>query len=383
MADSAKLSLSDPLHLDARRADCVTRTVPLLSSPPMIRQPLSLFVLPLALGLSSCGPKPEVKTTTAEPAKEAPAPQVAQPEEKKAVAAAETPAPAPAPAPEHPAPAAHSEFPEAVDIGGFGSDEPVEREDMPTRGVITFGSEDIDKSNGAHWETYVGTKFKAKRWGKYQVRLTYMLNRASLGMQFRMGDLVVKRPLTAAQTPKKTYLGEIYIAQPGGVPFSLLTPPSDNSGFAIHELALIPTCEGEMPVQEDNGSIVLNAKDATTWSENMRYEPKAEKNCLGFWTSENDLAEWEFQVAKPGRYKVTLTQGCGGGNQGSEVEVKHAGQSLKFKTEDTGGFQNWKDLTLGEIEIKGTGKQRLLIEPVNKVKSAILDVQKVVLTPVS
>lgn len=356
----------------------------------MIRQPLSLFVLPLAVSLSSCGPKPEVKTA-AEPVKAAPA-SVANVEEKKAekpkpVASAEPKtalesALVPSAASETPA-MADTQFPVPVDIGAFGSDEPHEREDMPTRGIITFGAEDMEKSNGAHWETYTGTKFKAKRWGRYQVRLTYMLSRASLGMQFRMGDLVVKRPLTTAQAPRKTYLGEIYIAQPGDVPFALLTPPSDNSGFAIHELALIPACEGETPKQADDGSIVLNAKDAITWSENMRYEPKAEKNCLGYWTSENDLAEWEFQVAKPGRYKVTLTQGCGGGNQGSEVELKHNDQSLKFKTEDTGGFQNWKDVSLGEIEIKGTGKQRLMIDPVNKVKSAILDVQKVVLTPVS
>lgn len=355
----------------------------------MIRQPLSLLVLPLAVSLSSCGPKPEVKTA-AEPVKAPPA-QVAKVEEKKveetkpAVAAepkaALESALTPAIAPESSA-MTDPQFPTAVDIGGFGSDEPHEREDMPTRGIITFGPEDMEKSNGAHWETYTGTKFKAKRWGRYQVRLTYLLNRASLGMQFRMGDLVVKKPLLAAQAPRKTYLGEIYITQPGDLPFALLTPPSDNSGFAIHELALIPTCEGEMPKQAEDGSIVLNAKDAITWSENMRYEPKPEKNCLGYWTSENDQAEWEFQVSKPGRYKVTLTQGCGGGNQGSEVELKHNDQSLKFKTEDTGGFQNWKDLTLGEIEIKSTGKQRLMIDPVNKVKSAILDVQKVVLTPV-
>lgn len=359
----------------------------------MIRKPISFLVIPLALSLAACGPKavataeeapakPEVQAEVKEKQPEPTQAEVKQPEETPEVATAkESPEKKEAAAEEKTA-MAETPFPEAVDIGGFGSDEPMERKDMPSRGIITMGPDSWDHSNGAHWETYTGTKFKAKRWGRYQVRLTYTLNRAALGMQFRMGDLVVKKSLASSPGPRKTYLGDLYIPQPGDVPFSLLTPPTDDASFTIHEIALIPTCEGEMPKQAEDGSILLEAKNAITWSENMRYEPKPEKNCLGFWTSEEDLAEWEFEVAQPGRYKVTVSHGCGGGNHGSEVEVKHADQTLKFTTQDTGGFQNWQDVPLGEIEIKASGKQRLQINPVNKVKSAVLDVQKVVLTPV-
>jgi hypothetical protein len=62
--------------------------------------------------------------------------------------------------------------------------------------------------------------------------------------------------------------------------------------------------------------------------------------------------------------------------------VKLNGQALKFATQDTGGFQKWQDVLAGEIEIKAAGTQRLVIDPVNKLKAAVLDVQKVVLTPV-
>jgi hypothetical protein len=283
-----------------------------------------------------------------------------------------------------PAPAAQEEFtfPEAVDIGGFGSEEPVEREDMPTRGIITFGEGEYTHSNGAHWETFTWTKFKAKRWGKYQVRLTYTLKRASLGMNFRLGDLSVKKSLITAYRPTKIYLGTVYIAKPGDLPFSLLTPPTDDGTFSVEEIALIPAPEGEKIIQAEAGHITLLAKDATTWSENMRFEPKAEKNCLGYWTEPDDLAEWEFEVTKPGRYKVAVFHGCGGGNHGSEVVIKQGEQELKFTTQDTGGFQKWQEVPVGEIEIKAAGTQRLIIDPQNKVKSAVLDVQKVVLTPV-
>jgi hypothetical protein len=328
----------------------------------MIRPFLTSATLVLAFALCSCDKKEEASAPK-------PAP------ETKPVAAA--PAPAPAPKVETPAP----EPTNLVDMSDFASMEPVERPDMPKRGIITFGPEAHEHSNGAHWENYVWTKFKARRWGRYQVRLTYTLRRPSLGMQFRMGELTVKKTLKSSPTPNKVYLGEVYIKEAGDFPFAMLTPPTDDGSFDLIEIALIPTAEGEEIKQAPDGSITLLAKDATTWSENMRFEPKPEKNCLGYWTEADDFAEWEFEVARPGKYKVTVSYGCGGGNEGSEVELKQGAQSLKWTTQDTGGFQSWKEVPLGEIEITATGPQRLVIDPVTKAKAAALDVQKVVLTP--
>ncbi|MES2598188.1 MAG: hypothetical protein V4662_22830 [Verrucomicrobiota bacterium] len=330
----------------------------------MIRPFLTSATLVLALALCSCGKK-QPETPASKPA----------PETKPVAAVPAAPPAAKAEAPPAAAPT------NLVDMSDFASPEPLERPDLPTRGIITFGPESHQHSDGAHWETYVWPNFKAKRWGKYQVRLTYTLRRSTLGLQFRMGDLVVKKTLQSSVAPNKLYLGEVYIKEAGDFPFSMLTPPTDDGSFKLIELALIPTTEGEEVKQASDGSITLMAKDATTWSENMRFEPKPEKNCLGYWTEADDFAEWEFNVAKPGKYKVIVSYGCGGGNQGSEVELKQGAQSLKWTTQDTGGFQKWQEVPVGEIEITSTGTQRLVIDPVTKVKSAALDVQKVVLTP--
>jgi len=56
---------------------------------------------------------------------------------------------------------------------------------------------------------------------------------------------------------------------------------------------------------------------------------------------------------------------------------------LKFTTADTGGFQNWQEAKLGQLEITQVGKTFLAVDPVTKVKSAVLDVQRVVLTPLA
>ncbi|HRJ07529.1 MAG TPA: hypothetical protein PK490_03900 [Prosthecobacter sp.] len=328
-----------------------------------------LLLLPLLASLAACGPKSE------SPAGDKPAPAP----EKQAPAPAEAPPKAPESAAAMPA--GDQPFPQAVDINGFGSDEVVPRADMPARGIIRLTSADWQFSNGAHWDTYTGASFKARRWGKYEVMLTYILRRGGIGSQFRMGDLIVKKQLASAQSPRTISLGTLYIPAAGDLPFTLLTPPTEQA-LVVREITLIPACEGETPRQAADGAITLHAKDATTWSENMRYEPKPEKNCLGFWTEPDDIAEWEFEVTKPGRYKVVVHHGCGGGNHGSEVEVRLDGQSLKFTTRDTGGFQSWQPVEPGEIEIRKPGKNRLVIDPVNKVKNAVLDVHKVELVPV-
>ncbi len=271
-----------------------------------------------------------------------------------------------------------------VDVGGFGSNQPVERADQPKRGVIVFGKQDVVHDPRAHWEQWDWKPYKAQRWGRYAVWLTYTMKFANLQSQFKLGTNVLKNTLRASPKPSKYYLGEIYIEKPGEVSFALFAPASGaEAALDIIELSFVPAPEGPLPKQSAKGGITLEAKTATTWSETMRYEPKAEKNCLGYWTSADDMAEWEFDVIKPGKYKVSVFHGCGTGNEGSEVAVKHDGQELTFKTQDTGGFQKWKEVKVGEIEIKEAGKQRLIIDPVNKVKSAVLDVQKVVLTPVS
>ena len=268
-------------------------------------------------------------------------------------------------------------------LADFGSGEPVLRQDMPERGTIHLFPKDGIFRPLDHWEQYDWT-LKAKRWGHYQVMLRYVMKQSTLTVQFKHEETRLKKRLTVSPSSRTTLIGEIFLPKAGDQLVSIYTSQSARAGgFAVDELILIPTNEGEPHLKAaEDGSITLQAKDATTWSENMRYEPKPEKNCLGFWTSEEDFAEWEFETTKPGKYKVVVTQGCGTGNGGSEVAVKLAGQELKFTVKDTGGFQKWEDVPAGQVEIKEAGAQRLVIDPINKAKSAVMDVQKVQLVPV-
>lgn len=339
---------------------------------------LSASVVALSLVLSACGKQETSPVASSDASVPATVVKTQPKVEEPAKKAEEKPA-------EHAAPGVDPLFAQpVVELNGFGSDDPVIRADEPSRGVIHVDLKEVKRMSAAHWEQFDCTNLKMTRWGKYEVRVSYTLKHASMGTQFRFGQQAMKKPLTASGRPKWVVYGEVYVEKPGTYPFVLyIAATGAESGFDIHDIAFVPAAEGPAPEQAADGTVVLEAKSATTWSESMRYEPKPEKNCLGFWTSEDDLAEWEFQNVKPGRYKVSVFQGCGTGNEGSEVAVKLGGQELKFTVKDTGGFQNWQEAQIGEIEIKDKSIQHLVIDPVTKAKSAVLDVQKVVLTPVS
>ncbi len=331
---------------------------------------LAFASLPFAI--ASCGKqeeaKPQAKTEAPKPAAVAEAPKDAKPEEK---------APAPAPSP-------YAVTDPVVGLGDFGSGEPIERTDMPTRGVIELPiAQETNFATGPHWEQY-NLAFKTKRWGRYAIRLTYALNTSTLGVQLKYGDERLKKQLTNSHGGEKhVTIGEIYVSAAGDQFMALYTP--QNVGyvqFYPKSIELVPAGEGDDVKQAGDGSVALLAKDATTWSENMRYEPKAEKNCLGFWTDPADFAEWEFTVEKPGKFSVSVHQGCGSGG-GSEVALDLEGQELRFKVQDTGGFQKWTELSVGELKIAKPGTYRLTLKPQSKQGNAVMDVQKVVLAPMS
>ena len=279
---------------------------------------------------------------------------------------------------------AHVRAEGAAGLGDFGSNEPIERKDTPTRGVIKIEIEDREKilQQGPHWEQY-NLPFKAKRWGKYTVRLNYTLKSASLGVQVKFGEVQLKRSIPRSpDNAKSIAMGEIYIPTAGDQFLAVFTPQDMSGGkFNLIGLELVPAPEGDEIKQGDDGTVTLLAKDATTWSENMRYEPKPEKNCLGFWTDAKDFAEWEMKVDKPGSYKVTLHAGSKPG--GSKVNVEVGSQKLAFTTKDTGDIHKSEAQEIGVVKIDQPGVHRLALKPETKAGGAIMDVQKIVLTPAS
>lgn len=264
------------------------------------------------------------------------------------------------------------------------TDYPVELD--RSRGAFTLDAKDGTYTPGSHFANWNWT-MNSQRWGNYFIGLLYESSRPKLGIQVKIGTEVLKgyAPRTnALKTDEPMILGTAYLEKPGEYPVMMLTGDQSNvPAFQVKGIHFAPAPESEPLGQSIDGDITLEAKTATTYAEMMRYEPKEEKNCLGYWIHEDDWAEWKFDISSPGKFNVTLTYGCGGGNEGSEVAVYINGQTRTFTVEDTGGFQAWKDIELEQVSLDVIGENKIAIVPKSKAKKAVMDVHKIVLTPAS
>lgn len=136
------------------------------------------------------------------------------------------------------------------------------------------------------------------------------------------------------------------------------------------------------PAQLSGGRIMLHSSGAQVHGNKLQYEPKEEKNTLGFWVEASDHASWSFEVTCPGRFEVHVWQGCGKDSGGSEVEISAGDQRTRFTVEDTGHFQNFKERKVGIVNFEKAGPQNLKVRALSKPGVAVMDLRQVVLVPV-
>lgn len=135
--------------------------------------------------------------------------------------------------------------------------------------------------------------------------------------------------------------------------------------------------------QAPNGRIELPARTANVHGVMLRYEPLPHKNTLGFWTRAEDWVHWEFEVSRPGTFRVEAQVGCGPGSGGSVVECAVGSQKLLYTVEETGGFQNFVARDWGVVTLSQAGRYELTVKPQSKAGPAVMDLRQIWLIPVS
>jgi len=175
-------------------------------------------------------------------------------------------------------------------------------------------------------------------------------------------------------------LGRCYISSEGESLLRVHFFGGDGQQAAqVEEVVLEPAPEGKQVVQKKGQALTLMARDATLWGRELRYEPDPKKDCLGYWTHASDWAEWGFQIVDAGTYSVKAFQGCGKGQGGSRVVVRVNGKSLPLDVTDTGGFQNFVPVEVGQVSFAAPGNYRLSLSAEKKAAKAVGDFQKVML----
>ena len=225
--------------------------------------------------------------------------------------------------------------------------------------------------------------YKATRWGMYDVELTYSLESKKSKIHIQIGDQSINSKIQATNSWYKyntVRLGKIYLPKSGQ--YLIAVKGVEKGGASVmnfKSLVLVPTSEGKEIIQSGR-NISLHSRDSKVNGVTLRYEPAQKKQCLGYWSNPSDWASWDFIVKEPGDYTVTVRQGCGRGHGGSKVSVISGTQKLIFNAEDTGGFQNWKNIDIGSIKLKEPGLNILEVRPLDKKSVAVMDIQEIILT---
>ena len=225
--------------------------------------------------------------------------------------------------------------------------------------------------------------YKATRWGMYDVELTYSLESKKSKIHIQIGDKSINSEIQATNSWYKyntVKLGKIYIPKSGQYLIAVKGVEKESAAVMnFKSLVLVPTSEGKEIIQSGR-NISLHSRDSKVNGVTLRYEPAQKKQCLGYWSNPSDWASWDFIVKEPGDYTVTVRQGCGRGHGGSKVSIISGTQKLIFNAEDTGGFQNWKNIDIGSIKLKEPGLNILEVRPLDKKSVAVMDIQEIILT---
>lgn len=230
------------------------------------------------------------------------------------------------------------------------------------------------------------------RWGAYDVRLTYSSPSASgTEIEVVVGDTVLQGSLASTGSWYRYAtlpLGRVVIPAAGDLPMAVrCTNMVGGAVMNLKAVVLTPTCEGAAPVQGDDGVVTLHGRDATVRGTMLRWEPAEAKQTLGFWTRANDAAEWTFTIRTPGTFDVEVMQGCGTGQGGSEMAIdldrgRPGAAILAFTVEDTGGFQAFRERTVGRLTIDRGGEHTLHVQPKKIAHAAACDIRRIRLVPV-
>ncbi|MGK0188054.1 MAG: mono/diheme cytochrome c family protein/glucose/arabinose dehydrogenase [Verrucomicrobiales bacterium] len=127
-----------------------------------------------------------------------------------------------------------------------------------------------------------------------------------------------------------------------------------------------------------DGSIDLLAKLATTLASKLRYHQ--DLDIIGPWIMPSDAALWHLQAPADGRYRVHLLHACDDENAGNEFVIETDLSQLRGKVASTGGFDQFKELEFGTVELK-KGTNRLLMRPAGELKGELVDLRRIRLIP--
>lgn len=111
--------------------------------------------------------------------------------------------------------------------------------------------------------------------------------------------------------------------------------------------------------QAADGSVTLLADDATVHGDTLQIEHSPGN--LGYWVNAGDWAEWQFQVTKPGDFKVTVEVAS---TWSAAFDLACGGQTLRVDCPSTGDYGRYREIDAGVLRALPSGRVEMTVKPV-------------------
>ena len=138
-----------------------------------------------------------------------------------------------------------------------------------------------------------------------------------------------------------------------------------------------------LPMQNDKGTVTLSAELADIhnrgYGTHAKLERKNGKQNIGSWTDNRSWIEWTFEIKQSGSFEVIADVSTEAAETKFEVAV--GSSKLLAAVASTGGFEQYKKVSLGQIEVSKAGVHTLQIKP-KKGQWQPINLRSVTLEPV-
>ncbi len=159
--------------------------------------------------------------------------------------------------------------------------------------------------------------------------------------------------------------------------------PDPIASVVVLQLDGMPKAIATAPIKPAaDGSIMLSASDATIDGSTAQLETRAGTSAIGYWTNPKDRVHWTFDIPTAGKFQVELSYSCDPAYAGAQFTVATADASINGTTESTGGWDHFKTVDLGTIDLVKPGAETITITPTKMPADAVMNLQSVRLQPV-
>lgn len=186
-------------------------------------------------------------------------------------------------------------------------------------------------------------------------------------------------------------LSDNFVSLCPGQPESILVRPKAKTSLATVKKALLVKSlfntylPGEEPiptvVAATDGSLTATAELAEIVGDTAGLEAGVPGN-IGNWTNPKDSLAWILKGVKPGAYAVTAVVSIPANEAGSTFAVEIDGSQVTGTVPGTQGWTDYKEISLGNVQITSSGTAKLWLRPTKKADAHVMNLRSIRLQPV-